>query len=447
MNELPNIVRDRLKSAAVGDHPDANLLSAFAEQALPDRDRIQVLEHLARCNDCRDVLALATPLPSTGAVPGRKDTARAPRVSWFGWPVLRWGALAACVVIVGTAVLLQHNLRRSQTSAYVTKDLPPAAGPVLPSASGDVFDSKTLSENAKKQEPPAAASAKVHRKETLELKQSVVASAPVDSTARTAELDLSKKDSPAFFDAHNGASAGAVGGAAAPAPPASTPVPAPRRDEAQNLPVVGRNVVDALPAAKTSDAQVRGANETVQVQSEAVPAETAVMAYSQLKEEAPGKAKAAATPSDAGVLTVPATPTNDKMLTTAAETRASRAKAEVVRNRTPVTRWTISSDGQLQHSVDSGKTWQPVTVADGATFRALSANGPDLWVGGPAGLLYHSSDAGGHWTQIKPAANGATLIADIATIEFTDPLHGKLTTSTGEIWITADAGRSWRKQP
>jgi photosystem II stability/assembly factor-like uncharacterized protein len=182
------------------------------------------------------------------------------------------------------------------------------------------------------------------------------------------------------------------------------------------------------------------------VQSAAVQAETSTMQYS-LKKEAPGKAKGAA--ADSSVVTLPASATNfeDKTLTAAAETRASRLESELAHGAfASSSRWTISSDGQLQHSVDSGKTWQPVTVADKATFRALSANGPDLWIGGPAGLLYHSSDAGGHWTQIKPVADGASLTTDIATIEFTDRQHGKLTTSTGEIWITADAGQTWRKQ-
>ena len=35
MSELPKIVRARLKAEASGDHPDPNLLAAFAEQ-LPD---------------------------------------------------------------------------------------------------------------------------------------------------------------------------------------------------------------------------------------------------------------------------------------------------------------------------------------------------------------------------------------------------------------------------
>jgi photosystem II stability/assembly factor-like uncharacterized protein len=114
--------------------------------------------------------------------------------------------------------------------------------------------------------------------------------------------------------------------------------------------------------------------------------------------------------------------------------------------RSLVSRWTISADGQLQHSIDAGQTWQPVTVAEKASFRALSANGPDIWVGGAAGLLYHSRDSGFTWTQVKPSFAGTNLSADISAIEFTDILHGKITTANGEVWTTEDAGQAWRKQ-
>ena len=114
--------------------------------------------------------------------------------------------------------------------------------------------------------------------------------------------------------------------------------------------------------------------------------------------------------------------------------------------RSLVSRWTISSDGQLQHSIDAGQSWQPVKVADKASFRALSANGPDIWVGGAAGLLYHSRDSGFSWEQVKPSFAGVNLTADISAIEFTDILHGKITTADGQAWTTEDAGQSWRKQ-
>lgn len=470
MTEIPNIVnivRDRLRATPAGDHPDANLLTAFAEQALPDRERIQVLEHVSRCADCRDVLALATPPMASTTVPGHKDTASARRVSWLGWPMLRWSALAACVVIVGTAVLVRHDLHRSQTSAYVKSDAAPEVAheisPAPPPVSGDVVVSKTLSANQQEQEEPlkterdkktAFAAAK-----PVAPTQSAAGSTVVDSTTRAKEwssredsghVSLSGKNEPPKTTA-----TGLSGGALRITPAPAAPPPALGKDEglippAANLPLNGRNVTTAtngpVPPQARQTVQVSGANEAVEVQSAAVQAETSTMQYS-LKKEAPGKAKGAA--ADSSVITLPASATNleDKTLTAAAETRANRLESELARGAfANSSRWTISSDGQLQHSVDSGKTWQPVTVADKATFRALSANGPDLWVGGPAGLLYHSGDAGGHWTQIKPVADGATLTTDIATIEFTDRQHGKLTTSTGEIWITADAGQTWRKQ-
>jgi len=83
MSDLPNIVRERLKTAPAGLHPDPNLLGAFAEQALSDRERTQVLDHLARCGECREVVALAT--PPTAIVDGR-DTAYVSKAPWFSWP-------------------------------------------------------------------------------------------------------------------------------------------------------------------------------------------------------------------------------------------------------------------------------------------------------------------------------------------------------------------------
>jgi photosystem II stability/assembly factor-like uncharacterized protein len=194
--------------------------------------------------------------------------------------------------------------------------------------------------------------------------------------------------------------------------------------------------------------EVPKAPETVAVQATASSVNKGYItaAESSEKREAPGKAKASsASPMfDAmKAATAAAAPSGEL---DAAEA-ASRARAErAVSQRSLLSRWTISSDGQLQHSVDSGQTWQPVVVAEKATFRALSANGPDIWVGGAAGLLYHSSDAGAHWTQVKPTAADASLTADIAAIEFTDLRRGKITTSAGEAWITDDAGQSWRRQ-
>jgi Photosynthesis system II assembly factor YCF48 len=111
-----------------------------------------------------------------------------------------------------------------------------------------------------------------------------------------------------------------------------------------------------------------------------------------------------------------------------------------------IPRWTLSSDGTLQRSFDSGRTWQKIPVSGQAIFRALSANGLDIWVGGASGALFHSSDAGQHWAQVRPVVNGEALADDIIGVEFRDALHGKLTSSVEETWTTVDAGQTWQKQ-
>jgi photosystem II stability/assembly factor-like uncharacterized protein len=79
-------------------------------------------------------------------------------------------------------------------------------------------------------------------------------------------------------------------------------------------------------------------------------------------------------------------------------------------------------------------------------FRAVAANGPEVWAGAAGGLLYHTSDAGAHWTRVVPSASGVSLTGDILSMEFIDAQHGRITTSTPEIWTTSDAGQSWQKQ-
>ena len=89
MTKLPQFVRSRLaiRQTAPAEHPDANLLAAFAEQALSARERASVLEHLARCPECREVLAASS---APAADPQQ------PVIEWWKW---RWTAAAAACLI------------------------------------------------------------------------------------------------------------------------------------------------------------------------------------------------------------------------------------------------------------------------------------------------------------------------------------------------------------
>ena len=81
-----------------------------------------------------------------------------------------------------------------------------------------------------------------------------------------------------------------------------------------------------------------------------------------------------------------------------------------------------------------------IPVARNVSFRAFAANDFDVWVGGAAGALYHSSDAGQNWSRVTPVVNGESLTRTIVGVEFSDPRHGKVITDDHEIWTTTDGG-------
>ena len=109
-------------------------------------------------------------------------------------------------------------------------------------------------------------------------------------------------------------------------------------------------------------------------------------------------------------------------------------------------RWSLSPEGAPRCTMDGGATWEKTAVPGSGVFTALSAFGNDVWVGGAAGELYHTRDDGQSWRQVKPAVRGVVLAADIPGVAFSDADHGRLTTSTGEVWSTKDAGVTWDKR-
>jgi hypothetical protein len=343
MTNFTDIVTRRLQVAPQPEeHPDANLLSGFAEKSLSSQDRLQLLEHLAQCGHCRDVVSLAAPNPvaaeGTVLVPSHIPL-------WLRWPILRWGALAACLVIVGTAVTLRLGNQRQ---------------------------TETVSDG--------------------------------HQTAPEAAQEKATSSAPARADLGPAASVGT------------------RRHRSQKLSM-----------AKPTESADEDQEELAHGGDPTGTAEATLMADATAPAEAvPGRAKeAVAGSSDTGASESPA-----NQIETGAMSRSSSL----------VPRWTLSSDGILQRSLDSGRTWQQIQISSSAAFRALAATGLDIWVGGSGGVLYHSADAGEHWVQVRPVADGEYLTADILGVEFADALHGKLTVLGRETWTTADAGLTWQRK-
>jgi hypothetical protein len=107
MDNFAKLVSGRLKTQPASAHPDPDLLTAFAENALPQGERKHLLKHLGTCSDCRETLFFALP----DSAESQKVLAVGPkRVSRFA---LRWGTLAASAAIVGFLFTAHYSTRKS----------------------------------------------------------------------------------------------------------------------------------------------------------------------------------------------------------------------------------------------------------------------------------------------------------------------------------------------
>jgi len=110
-----------------GAHPDAEALTAFAEQMLSDAERASVLAHMAECGRCREVVFLAqqassdpVPVPNKAPEVPQKKTAA-------GWlTIWRWSwiPIAALAGVVGIAVL-RHDRHADLSHEQMAQNVSP----------------------------------------------------------------------------------------------------------------------------------------------------------------------------------------------------------------------------------------------------------------------------------------------------------------------------------
>jgi hypothetical protein len=453
MQNVPQIVRERLKAAPPAvNHPDADVLTAFAERALPDRERTLVLDHLALCSVCRNIMVLA--LPEADAA---EPAAIPARGGWLTWPGLRWGFAAAGIAVIASFGVLKYQrsaqIQSSQAIAVAKLSRPESAAAQVQPAPVPAADEQAREPKRALRDAPLAADAQ---------------SAAAPATLAEPRL-LSHAAPPRVRPPHPQAvDAGVVGG-----PVAHGFGPHMPTQMQQQQQVTTKQLQALPPSAKQQGAEV-SANLGAPPASQTVNVQAATNQVATSQEETQAQDQLAGLPSQ---------PAEQLFDTTARVRKAKPAAPQpspTLANSALIPRWAINPAGGLQRSFDQGNTWQDVDVganaippagtrvlalakdspvkekdagkkvlkapASVAVFRALAVNGPDVWAGGSQGILYHSFDAGNHWAQIVPASTGATLTGDIVGLVFSDARNGRITTSTGEIWTTVDQGQTWQKQ-
>jgi hypothetical protein len=412
----------RLQTAQA--HPDADLLTAFSEQALTAREREQVLTHLAVCPTCREVVSLAgsqvseLPLPQAETQP-----------AFWKWPVLRWGAVAASAVIVVVAVSIGHQENKDTQTAQITTETAPVAVPAT-------AEKKTLNDEVA--QVPASAGLKApqirYEKITPKADKDVLDKAVGQASDR--ERQTLKKETNAPL------AAGAMVANVTAPPMATDSVSAAKVGESTSgtsLPLgenelqmsAGRAAPGPPPVpgtmGKTASARV-SAPESAEVTSQVMVA---------------GAATATASPQSA-----PKTKQNDfhgalQKTEVARKDEEKSAASRDLRYQSLGQQWQVTSEGYLLNSADQGKTW--ARQLPDQRFTHVQTVGNHVWACGPDGVLMHSIDGGTNWTRVVPADHDAKLKGEITSIVFTDVNHGTLKTSSGEKWSTEDAGLTWRK--
>jgi hypothetical protein len=438
MFEIPKIVRQRLQQAdnASVPHPDANVLTAFAESSLLPPERTAVLDHLSYCAECREVLAFALPAMEAGQavlpVPRRK------RVSW---PTLRWAFVTAGIVALSVFGFVEYGHR--DDSLKVAKNFPPPAAIQRDQSVAAPAVRDERSANEERSQATAAVSATPERDRREPPKQSKLAK---DFSAPAVHRQL----------AHG---------------PRQTNQFQQQNANTFQIPARVQNAPEAKQELRPPTATGgSGASGMVEVQSQSAQVDV----RSQATDSLVATNKPQPVPSSASDGEVSRAKSAPAAVAAPAAPSALETQGRTLQGLNLITPTWMVNSGRLQRSSDEGQSWQDVNVAASAdtgaslevaiaskprralkekkaisaapVFRAVVANGPDVWAGGTAAALYHSSDAGAHWARVIPSSDSATLSGDILRLEFPDAQNGRISTSTGEVWTTTDSGQSWKKQ-
>ena len=386
MAEIPKIVRERLSGQSAGEHPDANILSAFAEHALADPERAQVLDHLSRCADCRQIVALIAPevieeRPAAAA-------ARAPagaKSSWWRSPILHWGAFTAAALVILIAVGARMRLREGRS----------ASAPAVARSSTNEVAQKSATQVPEVALPPAE---------------------PKQSSKKLAKPSAAQPQAPALSAGKAGGIAGGIVGGSVGGVGTGSGGGIGSGSGAQSAPTT------APPPPRVA----------LQMKMQAAPSDTGMEKSRQQATPAPPAASETVMVTGAA----PALKREGAMLSGGNTVLAAR------KSLSP--RWSVSDAGVLQRSFDGGRSWKDVAVADGVIFRAVATVGSEVWAGGSGAQLFHSADGGEHWSQVPIQVKGRAPSGDIVRIEFSDAQNGIVTTSAGEAWTTSDSGTTWQ---
>ena len=438
---LARLLEEALESKAAGEAqgsacPDAEILAAYAEHGLPDREASRWEGHIADCSRCQEIIAgvvvggenleetrneeqgsLAPAFVIRKPGPGASGISRRP--GFWRWWVPGLGLATAVVLWFVLHPALPHQASPqpgSQSAAATTGTSQGAQG--NPSASSTKPEETQMAE-AKAPPPPPT----------------TVSGAEVASGGAIRDSEEPRANSSA--DALKKA-------------PKQESLQSEGQSEAQAPPVLDADRAAGTPEARAKDAEPPSAEaadqkkEKVEVSGETPAIATAAPSALQLAPPS------AAAPQRSFGTSARASVSNQM------QALAKSASSPIVfgsPDRSAL--WRVGPGGLIENSSDRGQTWR--SEASGVTADLLAGAAPSAkvaWAVGRSGIIVRTED-GERWQRVMPPSfvdgvNGAgaqnAAAPDWISVEARDELHATIVSRDLRRYATADGGRTWVQQ-
>jgi hypothetical protein len=418
-------------------HPDADSLNAFAERVLPDAERTRILEHMAGCARCRDIVYLAQQMADVEGEPSPAAEPKAgPRPGWLsplftGWRIA-W-IPAAALAAVGGILIWVHPRSERATIDMAKVSVPPAPAasipPPLPATAHSVPSQPPLESAARRSEASSRPAAAASHEE------SVTASPKVTMQADQSALQELR-----------------AGNSPVPMAPAAQPRPA------MSAPA---QVVSEPPLAKTQWQQPQPPEPTPMTESRAMSAKSVqapapsnmVALHGTVMTPAADGSSQVAAEAPSPLAGVPPSIDGLAVLRVTRRLKLPSGLNAVSSAGTMGRLLALDPAGAVFLSLDAGKHWDPVqpqwtgrAIELHAQQRAVDQAAPSGNTGGPVPSTPAEPALDERSAAPLPPASVAIQPATVSATAAVPAMLFRLVNDHHQTWISTD-GKTWHEQP
>ena len=387
-----------------GMHPDAETLTAFAEQLVTGAEREEVLAHMAECGRCREVAFLAQQAAGEHLIQKSPELSdERPRREWFANWRWAWIPLAAVAGIVGIAVV-QHERHGSVSEARLAQNAVPP----------EVMQGKAPSKHA--EAPPAQLQLRA------EPKQKSNAPARSDREGEAERRSLDQKDAAILAEKKGKSAQQAESQAAAPRDLPGGTVHGTFTARAKSSSVGGPLAQNQMQAQNNAQLQQLNVNQARQADSLADATNKPA-----LSSQSGASAQSVTAQVDAAIVSASPAPAAAPALA------AKSTQSE-----------TVEASGRALDKLKAAPASLPSKLGVVSEARADGT----LVAIDTAGAVFLSEDSGHHWQAVDARWTGRAVLVKLrpstaagASLKQSTPQF-ELSTDTPETWTSAD-GKNW----